>query len=213
MEIFTLKIDERKGDIGKKGVKRIRSEGRVPGVIYGAGIDPEYLEINEHDLSVFLNRVGEHAIIELEIGEEASKTLSVLADIQHHPVTDRILHVDFKRISRDKPIETMVPIEYVGTSVGVHAGGLFMPRLHELEIRAMLDDVPDKIEVDITDLDFDTAIHAKDLVVGEGIELLCEPEQTVATVVKPRGIEVEEKEEVEEAVEEEEAAEAPKEEE
>ncbi len=174
----------------------MRLGGIVPGIVYGSDQEPENLEFNEHDLNVFLHKTGEYAIVQLKIGEKSS-TLAVIADIQYHPVTDRILHVDFKRIPRDKPVEIKVSIEFVGDSVGVRSGGLFMPRFHELKIKALPDEVPDKIEIDITDIDFDNALHARDLVMPEGVELLHEPEQTIVTIIKPRGAEEEEGEEEE----------------
>ncbi|MCK5833279.1 50S ribosomal protein L25 [bacterium] len=211
MKILTLKAEQRE-EIGKKGLKSIRNSGFVPGIVYGSSSEPLYLKFNEHDLRVFLQKTRERGIIELQVGDVQSK-LTVLAEVQYHPVSERILHIDFKEVPRDKPVETKVPIEYSGESVGVHSGGLFMPRLYELDIKTLPDNVPDSIHVDITDLDFEHAIHVKDLVMPEGIEIVNDNSQTVATVIKPRGLEVEEVEgeEAEEGAETEEEAETSEE--
>ncbi len=199
MQILRLKAKPRE-ELGKDSAKKLRIEGLVPGVVYGGGDKPQHIILDEHDLRLILAKAGEHSLVEVGIGRK-SPILALIAEAQHHPVTDRFLHVDFKIVPRDKPVEVPVSIEFVGESIGVHEGGIFMPRLHELNVRAKPEEVPDKIEVDISELDFDRAIHIEDIAVSEGIEILDEPKQTVATVVRPR-IVVEEVEEVVEEVEE-----------
>jgi len=190
MKPLLLKAESR-NEVGKKEIKHLRNQGLVPGIIYGAGNDPQLLTLNEHDLRAFLTKVGEHALVEVAIGNKSSM-LALLEEIQHHPLTDRVIHVDFKLVPRDKPVEVLVPIEFIGESEAVHEGGLLMPRLHELMVKTLPDNVPNNIEVDVSELGFDHAIHISDVVVPEDVELLHEDSQTVVTVVRPRIIEVEE---------------------
>lgn len=187
MKILSLKAEIRH-TTGKGPAKQMRSGGVVPGVIYGAGIEPTSLVFEEHDLKLFLQKSGEHGIIQLSVGNRPP-VMTVLSEVQHHPVTDAILHIDFKQIPQNKPLEIKVPIEFVGDAPGVIAGGMFMPRLHELDIRTLPNNVPDVIQIDISHLDFDHVLHVKDLTLPEGIEVIHEPTQTVATVIKPRGLE------------------------
>ncbi|HHS50093.1 MAG TPA: 50S ribosomal protein L25 [candidate division Zixibacteria bacterium] len=196
MKILTLKANRRE-EVGKGESRRMRYTGAVPGVLYGRNLEPTFLKFNEHDLKQFLQKSGEHGMFQLQV-EENKPVLTVLAEVQHHPVTDKILHIDFKQIPTDQPVELKVPLEFVGDSPGVQGGGLFMPRLYELDIKAMPDNVPDSIRVDISGLDFDNVIHISDVEVPEDIEVLHEDSQTVATVIKPRGLGAEEEgEEVE----------------
>ncbi len=188
MKLLSLNAEIREV-VGKGPVKRLRKTGVVPGVVYGGGEEPVNLVFNGQDLKLFLHKSGEHGIVQLKVGEKAP-IMTVLSEIQHHPVSDAILHIDFTQIPKDKPVEIKVPIEFVGTAPGVADGGMFMPRLHELDIITLPSNVPDVISVDISHLDFDHVLHVKDIVFPEGVEVVHEPMQTVATVIRPRGLEV-----------------------
>lgn len=186
MEIIQLKGQSRP-DVGKRSSKDSRKKNFVPAVIYGKNETTKYAELDEHDLKTLIAKHGESVLIDLSIDNEPP-ILTIMKDVQHHPVTERVLHVDFKHIPRDKPVEIAVPIEYYGESKGVKSGGLFMPRLHEINIRAIPDRIPEKISIDISELDFGKTIHVKDIKLGEDIHILDSPDQTVATVVKQKVI-------------------------
>ncbi len=203
MEILQLKVEER-DNFGKGPSKRIRLEGLVPGVIYGREMQPRHVLVSEHEISTLVRRTGEHSLVEVTIGSDKPE-LAIFADIQHHPVTDRILHIDFKTIKRGQAIEVPVDIEFVGEAVGAKEGGMFMANLYQLTIKAVPMKIPSSIVVDITELDLEHAMHVSDVVVGEDMEIMDDPDLTIASIVMPRIVieeEVEEEEVPEEGAEE-----------
>jgi len=190
MEIKSFNAQKRKG-VGKSAVRHLRQNGEVPGVVYGEGEDPLNLKVNEHDLRGFLGTSGESTLVEL-IVENDEPILALVEEIQHHPVTDRILHVDFKLIPRDKPVEISVPIELIGVSPGVKEGGLLEQTMRELNIKCKPTDAPENVVIDISELDFDNAIHVNEIEIPEDVEILDDMERTVVTVIVPKMLEVEE---------------------
>ena len=180
--------------LGKKDSRKSRAEGLIPGVVYGPRMKPNHLTIDVREFREFMKHTGEQAMARLKIGG-GEPFLTVINEIQHHPVTDRILHIDFKQIPEDEPVEIAVPLHFFGESPGVHEGGLFMSNLHQVILKALPKDIPETIEVDISELDFDNAYHIEDLNIPGNVEILHDKDETVATVIMPREIEVEEEEE------------------
>jgi large subunit ribosomal protein L25 len=184
MEILTLKAQKRE-QVGKGASKNYRSEELVPGVLYGAEREAIHVLLPERILTNMLKTSGEHSLIQLEIEGEKPQ-LSVVAEVQHHPVNDRILHIDFKAVKRGQLIELPVPIEFVGESKGVAEGGLFMANVHQVNVRATPMNIPTSIEVDITDLTDEKALHIRDILVGENVEIIDDPDMSVAVILKPK---------------------------
>ncbi|RKZ34834.1 50S ribosomal protein L25 [bacterium] len=210
MKSIPLKAEVRERT-GSNEVRRLRKEGFIPAVFYGPGDVHILLKIFKKDFSKIIHtRAGEHAMVELHIQNETGeeKYLSVIKEIQHDPVSDLIIHADFEHIQMDKPFLFRLPIEFVGTPVGVTEGGVFAPHLYEIDVICAPKDVPDIVEVDVSEIALGDSIHIKDISIPNG-EIKNDPEETIATVVKPRGIEevVEEAEEELELVEGEEVAE------
>lgn len=179
-----VKSRERKG---KEQVKKLRKNGIVPAVMYGAGEQALSLEISLKDLNALLKATkGENVIINLNIDEGKVETKkALLREVQKDPVRDNILHVDFQHISLTEKITVKVPIHLIGTAAGVKdEGGILEHILRELEIRCLPTDIPEHIEVGVSELGIGDAVHVSDLKL-EKVELLTDLEGSIATVVPP----------------------------
>jgi large subunit ribosomal protein L25 len=199
--IFTAGIREGKG----KGVARkLRAKGYIPGILYGTDIEPVLIKLNKKLNEKILKHITTHNIIaEIKLkknGEEETFS-AVLKDIQREPIKDEIIHVDFYKLSMDKPVIMDVPILLKGKSKGEEKGGILEQELREIKVEGYLKDIPEVIEVDIENLDFGHAILVKDIKLSSSIKILEEPEKVVATVLRPKEEKVEE-EKVEELAEE-----------
>lgn len=154
-------------DLGKKGSKQIRKEGGVPCVIYGKDGN---IHFHAPELS-FKNLVYTHEAHLLKIFVDDKLYNAVLKDIQFHPVSDRILHIDFVQISEDKPVIISIPVKVTGTSAGVLAGGKLVTKKRSLKVKGFPKDLPEELSVDITELKIHQSIKVGDLSFDK-IELL-----------------------------------------
>lgn len=154
-------------DLGKKGSKQIRKEGGVPCVIYGKDGN---IHFHAPELS-FKNLVYTHEAHLLKIFVDDKLYNAVLKDIQFHPVSDRILHIDFVQISEDKPVVISIPVKVTGTSAGVLAGGKLVTKKRSLKVKGFPKDLPEELSVDITELKIHQSIKVGDLSFDK-IELL-----------------------------------------
>jgi large subunit ribosomal protein L25 len=201
MKQMTLEANIRTG-VGKGYCHRLRAKGLIPGILYGGGKENIPIELKPSDLIHILHEAGENVLINLVLPNSTQEVV-ILKERQIHPYKDFLLHADFCRISLDKKLTVTVPIELVGTAKGVKEGGILEQIMWQIEVSALPTQIPASIKVDVTNLEINSTIHIKDLVVEEGVELKAEPDSVVLNILPP-------KEEVEE---EEEKAEAPPEEE
>jgi len=177
---------------GKGPARRTRAHGRVPGVLYGGegGSVPLMLDRRAFE-HVVHGRYGEHALVQLDVeGEPALNTPALLKSVQHHPVSGAILHADFMRIRLDERIQTVTTVHLVGHARGVVDGGVLDQQMREIEIECLALEVPEKIEIDVTDLAIGHSVTVAQLVMPEGVTVLSDPERPVATVHPPRVVEV-----------------------
>jgi large subunit ribosomal protein L25 len=170
---------------GRNAVKQVRARGGVPAVIYGAHETPANLEVDRKAIeTVLAHAASEHVLVELDI-DGASK-LSIIQEVQHHPVRGDILHIDFHAVSATETVTSEVPVESVGESVGVKThGGLLQQQVRALEIECLPQNLPDFIKVDVSALEIGQSIHVKDLVLPQGVTTSVDPEITVFLVSEP----------------------------
>ncbi len=209
MEVFDLKITQR-NTFGKGPARALRREGLIPAVLYGPKRDSVPLTISPLDLDKIYKDSGtERVILNLKIDNGGTQDVTVVVkEVQAVPVTGQYLHIDFYEISLNEEIVVNVPVEVTGRSKGVERGGFLQVVRYQLEISCIPTDMPDKIEVDVTNLDIGDSIHIGDLdLVGDKVRVLADTALTVVTVVPPT---VEEEEVPEEELEE--AEETPAEE-
>jgi len=193
--------------LGKK-VKRLRREGLTPANVYGHNIESVAVQVSTDELRHVLQSAGRNEIVYLRLdGDEPRPTF--VKDVQHHPVRDHILHVDFLQISLKEKVRLDVPIHLVGLAPAVDRyGGILVHGLDHVTVEALPTDVPSSIEIDVSVLEeIDQAVHVSDLVMPEDVTLLTDPEQVVAKV-SPPAVEIVEEKEEEEVAEGEEGAEA-----
>jgi large subunit ribosomal protein L25 len=209
LEIFDLRATQR-NTVGKGPARALRREGLIPAILYGPKRESMSLTVSPMDLEKIYKDSGtEQVVLKLVIENGVTQNVTVLVKkVQTSPVTRQCLHIDFLEISLDEEIVVRVPVEVTGKSVGVERGGFLQLVRHELEVSCLPMDMPEKIEVDIADLDIGDAIHVEDITLDDRIKMLSEPGHTVLTVVAPTVEEEELPEEEEELEEGEEAAEA-----
>jgi len=164
----------------KASVKALRREGLVPCNLYGNGIENVLFAISAKDLKPITNTPYAHIIdITLDNGE---KYAAILGECQWHPVTDEALHVDFLAVSEEKPITVAVPVKVFGHSEGVKMGGKLLMSARKLKVSAMINNLPDEIEIDITDLQIGKQITAG-MLSYENINIVS-PKATIICSVK-----------------------------
>jgi len=185
MATVKLKVQPRKL-LGKQNAKRIRSRGEIPAILYGEKLESVALTLDARDLRVALSTPsGRNVIIQLGIEGDSNVTRAVIRDMARDPVTRTVLHVDFQRISENKPVVMHIPVRLTGESLAVKEGrGILDHTMRQLEVKCLPRDIPEHIDVDITTLEVRHAIHVSDLVVGN-VELLDNPERPVVEVLQP----------------------------
>lgn len=186
---------------GKEIAKKLRAQGMIPAVIYGPGTEPIPLAVKANELKRILYRYREEQIIfnlTLEDNGSSSKKTALVKELQYHPVTDEIIHVDFYEISMEREVEVEVPVEIVGKAKGVELGGHLQQLLQTITVACLPGLIPDKIEVDVTELGLGDVLRVKDLTPPEGVRYLDDPEEPIVTILAPEEEAAEEGEEAEE---------------
>ena len=179
MKHFTLNGEIRK--IGNKAViKAFRKQGLVPCNLYGQGIENVFFTIPEKVLKGVTHTPSSY-IIDLQLSDGTSH-MAILHELQFHPVEDNCLHVDFLKVSEDKPVAIKVPLNITGHAVGVQAGGKFVKVLRTLKVSALMKDLPDQLDIDITHMQIGDNIVVGDLKY-EGLDILT-PKSTIVCSVK-----------------------------
>ena len=178
MQSITIKGSERES-VGKKSTKALRNAGKVPCVIYG-GDQPVHFEADEFAFKNLVYTPNAYTAV-IDLGEKGT-VKAVLQDIQFHPVTDAILHVDFYQLFEDKPVTMRIPVRLEGNSPGVRNGGRLLFRRRKLTIKALPDNLPDFFNVDISKLKIGGNITVAELM-NEKFTIL-HPESNVVVQVK-----------------------------
>lgn len=190
MEEIKLSVVVREGKSTKKALSTLRNERRLPGIVYGGDKPPLQVALSEKELLAARKKGGANAILHLETGK-ATETVMVKV-LQRDPVTDRLIHADFQRISMTQKIVAKVPVHVTGESIGVKTnGGTLQYELREISVRALPKDIPHSITVDISPLDVGMHVEVKDLAVPAGVEIVDAPEHRVVSVTIVKEIVVE----------------------
>ena len=178
---------EPRPDVGRSAVRKLRARGFIPAVIYGGNDKPQPLQVSARDINAMMSQAsGENVLVELEIGGDGQSRTALVQEVQHSPVRGEIRHVDFHAISMDQMIQAEVPLEPVGTSVGVKTfGGLLEQSLRALAIECLPADLPDRITVDVSHLNIGDAIHVRDIQLPQGVTPKVQVDLTAFSVVAP----------------------------
>ena len=184
MSVVTLEAKTRKGT-GKGVAKKVRAAGRIPAVLYGPGETPIALDFALPDfMQIYHGGHGENVLVDLMVDEKQSKKV-LFREVQRDPVTEAILHVDLLHVSLTKKIRVRVPVHLEGIANGVrNEGGIMQFVMREVEVECLPTNIPERISVDVTEMDIHDAIHVGDLPSAD-FEFTDDHARTVASVIPP----------------------------
>lgn len=172
----------------RKGARATRASQRVPAVIYGRHIKtPETLELVQKDLENLIHHsVSENVLVDLSVDGGKGTRMALVKDIQHHPLTQKALHVDLQEVRADEKVTIMAPVESTGEPVGVKTGGGTLEHvLFKLKVRALPKDLPEVITVDVSNLELNKSIHIGEIQAPAGVEILGDAKIPVFSVAAP----------------------------
>lgn len=186
MDVATIRLSARL--ITGKKVKRLRRQGIVPVHVYGTGQAPRELQVEAQLLRRILRRVGTNIPVNVGVDGEEGEEICFVREVQRHPVTEELLHVDFMRVDASRPIESAVPIVLEGISPAVrHLGGTMVQPIQALLVESLPLQVPHRITIDVSGLDdFEKSIHVSDVVVPPNVTIVMPPGDMICRVLPPR---------------------------
>jgi large subunit ribosomal protein L25 len=173
-------------EIGSSSTRRLRSQGKIPGVVYGHGTEPVSVAVVAREFQIAMSgEAGLNTLLQLDV--DGKNLLTMARDIQHHPVRNVVTHVDFLIVNRDELISTEVTINLVGEAVEVaHGDGIVDQQLFTLHVKAKPTEIPPSVDIDISSLIIGGALHVSDIVIPAGVELETDPDATVVAGNPPR---------------------------
>jgi large subunit ribosomal protein L25 len=182
-----------RSEAGRNAVGKVRARGAIPAVIYSAKDAATNLEVEKRDIENLLaHAVSENILVQLEIkdGEKTTSRLSLIQEVQHHPVRGEIIHVDFHAVSMNEEIDAEVVLEPAGEPVGVKTfGGLLQQSMRLLPIRCLPQDLPEIIVVDVSALNIGDSLHVRDIKLPPGVTAVPDEDLTVFLVSEPTVVE------------------------
>ena len=195
-----LDVDIRK-EHGTSAARRTRLQNKVPAVVYHSGIEAIPLSVDKTSLNKAL-RTGQMIF---EVNVEDKNQFVLVKEIQYHPVTDEIIHIDFQKVKEDEKISLEVAVRSSGEAQGVKLGGLLVQMLNSVTIKCKPAEIPEFLEIDVTDMEMNTNLFVKDITLPTDVEMLTAEDIAVVSVQEPK----QEKEEVAEDTESSETDESP----
>ena len=171
---------EEKTTIGSRSSRRLRRDGKVPGVLYGLGQEPEIFSVDYGDLRGALTTdAGLNALIQLSVN--GTNQLSILKSLQRHPVKDEVIHVDFVRVDPNQELAVEVPIVLEGVAKKVtDQNGMVDQTMFSLSVLSLPDSIPNELTADVSELEINDAIRVSDVVLPEGVRTEVDPEEAIA---------------------------------
>ena len=177
MEIAQLQAETRPGR-GTRAARRLRRQGKLPGVVYGHGELPENVAIGEHDLENLLGH-GSH-VLQLNVNGKTKQVLIKAVQFDHLGV--KPIHVDFMRVDLNERVRVSVPLEFRGTPIGTHEGGILEHELVDLEVDCLVTEIPEVIRVNVAELGLGDALHVRELELPPDVHAVSGPEVIVCAV-------------------------------
>jgi large subunit ribosomal protein L25 len=181
---------ERREATGKGAGRKLRAAGRVPGVLYGQGIEPTPISVASLDLlHLFHASHGATVLVDLQVDGESH--LAIPREVQRDHIRSRFVHVDFLQVSRTETVKLTVEVHEVGEAPGVKAGGVIEHHLREVEIECLPTDVPEGLTADISALEIGDMLRVRDVVAPEGVTILTDGDAPVISIVTPAALRTE----------------------
>lgn len=168
-------------NVGKKGTKQVRKQGLVPVALYGHG-EQKLLSIEEKQINKAIFTPDVY-LIQLDVNGE--KYLAILQEVQFHPVTDQILHVDLLEVKPEKPVVVSLPLKVTGNSIGVLKGGKLVKKFRKLKVKGLIEHLPEQITIDITNLDINNSIRVADMK-NDHLTFLDNPSSVIVAILPTR---------------------------
>ena len=171
----------------RAGAKKLRENGRVPAVIYGRQAQPQNLELKRTDIENLIHHsASEIMLVDLAVPEDPRPArLALVQDIQHHPLSGKVLHIDFHEVAENEKVTVQVPVEAVGEAAGVKAGGILEHVLFRLKVRCLPKDLPEALIVDVSHLEIGKAVHIGEIKPPPGCEIMGDKHISVLAVAAP----------------------------
>jgi len=171
---------------GRAEVKKLRDAGRIPATIYGRAIKPENLELVGREMTDLINHsLSENILVDLDVNKK--KRLALVQEVQHHPLSGKVLHVDFHEVTENEMVTVMVPVETTGEAIGVKTGGGVLEHIvFKLKVRALPKNLPEQILIDVTELAVGKSIHLGEIKAPEGVEIIGNKKSTIVAVAEPK---------------------------
>ena len=190
MDMRELTIQKREG-VGKGDAKRLRRAGQVPAILYG-GTQPVNIAVAPRDIyRLVRGHEGSTQLLRVAFADSGESRMAIIRDIQYDPVSEDLVHVDLQEVAMDRPIQVSVAVHHVGEAVGVKDTlGILEMILREVQVSCLPGNIPQVLEADVTGLQIGDVLTVKDLKVAEGVRILNDPNQAVATVAPPAAEEV-----------------------
>ncbi len=185
MDMRELSIRKREG-VGKGHAKRLRRAGQVPAILYG-GTQPVNIAVAPRDIYRLIHgREGSTQLLRVSFADSGESRMAIIRDIQYDPVSEDLVHVDLQEVAMDRPIQVTVAVHHVGEAVGVRETfGILEMILREVQVSCLPGNIPRVLEADVTGLRIGDVLTVKDLKAPEGVRILNDPNQAVATVAPP----------------------------
>jgi large subunit ribosomal protein L25 len=177
---------ETRSDRGKGYARKLRAAGRVPGIVYGHGREPQSLSVVARDLDKLLSSIAvSSTVVELGLGGASTKTL--IREIQRHPFKKMIMHIDFQELVAGEKVTVDLPLVFVGIPEGVRLSGALLEQiLHKIEVLVDPANIPNHVDVDVSHLAMGHSLHVRDLKLPAGVEVLSDEDATICAVIAPR---------------------------
>lgn len=172
----------------RKGSRKLRAGGRIPAIIYGRHHPPQNLEVDAKEFDTLVHKAHtEIILVDLTVqGDAPTVRLALVQDVQHHPLSGQVLHVDFHEVKPDEKVTIDVPVESVGTPDGVKTGGGTLEHVRfRVRVRCLPQDLPDQVSVDVSHLKVGQTLHIGEIVAPPGVELLGDKKIPVFAVAAP----------------------------
>ena len=187
MAEVTLEVSGRDGT-GKSVVRKLRQQGRVPGVVYGGHRDPVAIIVDRKAITDLIQKSehGVRSVFLLKMAGTDQQRHAMIKDIQIDPISRKMMHVDFIRVVMDEVVRVSVPVVITGSPIGVREGGLLDFQVRELHVECLPSAIPDKVEIDISELGIHHYFRISDLPLPEGVKVLDDPNRVVVGVTHQR---------------------------
>lgn len=183
----TLEIEVEPREVGsKRQARRLRRDGKIPGVLYGPKTPPVPLELSKKEFSSRVAGLEGSHLVRLKSESPAlAAKVALVKEMQHHPITGEVMHTDLYEVDLTAKIQVRVPLHFVGKAAGVVRGGILQPIVREIEVECLPMDIPEFFNVEVSALDIGDAVHIQALRMPEGVAAIYETDFALVTVVPP----------------------------